>query len=78
MRKLNYFSICKQFSLKSWNEVEDGGKYVGTSRERAVWWKTKSSGEKYVVNICVWESPIEISSITPNRMEGRVLPLHTT
>lgn len=45
---------------------------IKVPRERAVWWKTKSSVEKYVVDSCVWESPIEIVSITQNRIEGRV------
>lgn len=66
-RKLGVSSL---FELK-----KQGDKYVGTLRERWVWWKTYFAlpNEKFVTDRCSWETSIEISSVTPTRIEGRGL-----
>jgi hypothetical protein len=54
---------------------KQGDKYVGTDREHLVWWKTYFAlpNEKFVTDRCAWETQVEISLVTPSRIEGRGL-----
>ena len=66
MRKLGVFLLTEV--------KKQGDKYIGIIRERTVWWQTnKYTGEKIVTNSCTTEYQIELTSITPIRIEGRIL-----
>jgi len=54
---------------------KQGDKYIGTGREYLVWWKTYFAlpNEKFVTDRCTFETAVEVSSITPTRIEGRGL-----
>jgi S1-C subfamily serine protease len=65
-RKLGVFQLAE---LK-----KQGYKYVGTWRDRLVWWqKYPYSNEKVAMNSCNVETVMELAFVTPTRIEGKVL-----
>jgi len=64
LRRLGVFTIAEV--------KKQGDKYTGTVRGKEVWWETNPyTGEKVVTHSCVNELAIELTSVTPNRIEGR-------
>lgn len=64
LRKLGVFTIAEV--------KKQGDKYVGTTRGRVVWWDTNPyTREKVITHSCTTEFAIELTSVTPNRIEGR-------
>lgn len=54
---------------------KQGNKYIGSLREHWVWWKVYFNlpNEKFVTDRCTFATSVEISSVTPTRIEGRGL-----
>lgn len=64
LRKLGVFTIAEV--------KKQGDKYIGIGREKIVWWETNPyTGEKVTTYSCTNELAIELTSVTPYRIEGR-------
>lgn len=57
---------------------KQGDKYVGINRRGEVWWQTnRYTGEKVVTLRCSLEEPVELTLVTPTRIEGRIFTIRS-